>query len=217
LDRRDDLSEAEFPQRGRDIEAEMLVSLEEAARGAIRPISLRLTRRCERCQGTGQGRNRRPCPACGGKGQITDIKQYRVGIPAGVRDGQRLRLAGRGQAGVGNGPPGDLFLIVRLAKHPDFRVEGSDLYVDVELAPWEAVLGANVSVPTLQGNVNIIIPAGSQNGQKLRLRERGLPSSEGGSGDLYAVLNIQVPKRLSERERALWEQLARESSFKPRE
>ena len=123
----------------------------------------------------------------------------------------------RFRGGMGRGPAGDLFLRVRLAKHPDFRVEGDDLYFDLDLAPWEAVLGTQVSVPTLGGRVNIKIPAGAQNGQKLRVRGQGLPQGGGGRGDLYVVLSLQVPARVSESERAQWERLARESRFNPRD
>src|SRR5437867_106045 len=125
--------------------------------------------------------------------------------------------AGRGEAGIGSGPAGDLFLRVRLARHPDYRVEGDDLYLDLDLAPWEAVLGAQVSVPTLGGRIGIKIPPSAQNAQKMRIRGHGLPLREGGRGDLYVVLHVQVPERIGERERALWEQLARESRFNPRD
>ena len=111
----------------------------------------------------------------------------------------------------------DLFLRVRFAKHPDYRVEGDDLYCDLDLAPWEAVLGAQVSVPTLCGRIGIKIPPGAQSMQKMRVRGHGLPLGGGGRGDLYVVLRIQVPERIGERERTLWEQLARESRFNPRD
>ncbi|HKS38366.1 MAG TPA: J domain-containing protein [Verrucomicrobiae bacterium] len=205
----------EFSQRGQDVEADILVTLEEAFHGSIRPVSLRRDVACERCQGSGE-RNGRPCPTCAGAGSVPKVENYQVKIPPGVREGQRLRLAGRGQGGAGGGPAGDLYLRVRLAKHPDFRVEGSDLYYDLELAPWEAVLGTQVSVPTLAGAVNIKIPPGSRTGQRMRIRSQGLPQG-GGRGDLYVVLTIEVPDKISERERALWEQLARESSFNPRD
>jgi curved DNA-binding protein len=139
-----------------------------------------------------------------------------VKIPAGVRDGQRLRIAGQGEPGAGGGPPGDLYLRVRMASHPDFRVEGGDLYHDLELAPWEAALGASVSVPTLSGPVSIKIPPGTQNGQRLRVRGRGLPGREKEQGDLYVVARLQMPKEIRESEKKLWEQLARESHFNPR-
>src|SRR5438045_3751943 len=171
---------------------------------------------CKRWGGSGEVNNRL-CAQCGGSGQTSKLENYQVKIPAGVREGQQLRLAGRGEAGVGRGPAGDLFLRVRFAKHPDYRIEGDDLYCDLDLAPWEAVLGTHLSVPTLGGQVRIKIPPGAQNGQKMRVRGRGLPLRGGGSGDLYVVLHVQVPKRVGDRERALWEQLARESAFNPRD
>jgi len=206
----------EHSQRGQDVEADILVTLEEAFNGSIRPVSLRRNVTCERCGGSGEV-NDRPCAQCGGSGQTSRLENYQVKIPAGVRGGQQLRLAGRGEAGAGRGPAGDLFLRVRFAKHPDYRIEGDDLYFDLDLAPWEAVLGTQVSVPTLGGRVNIKIPAGAQNGQKLRVRSQGLPKGGGGRGDLYVVLRVQVPTRVSESERTLWERLARESRFNPRD
>jgi curved DNA-binding protein len=140
-----------------------------------------------------------------------------VKIPAGVTEGQRLRVPGRGEAGAGGGSAGDLFLRVRLAKHPDFEVEDHNLIHEVEVAPWEAVLGANIFVPTLNGQVNIKIPPGTQNGQKLRVRGRGLPQRGGGNGDLIVIARIEVPQKISDTERKLWEQLARESKFNPRD
>ncbi|MFM8654848.1 MAG: DnaJ C-terminal domain-containing protein, partial [Verrucomicrobiota bacterium] len=153
-------------RRGSDIEGDLMVPLEEALRGSVREVTLQR----------------------GGK-----TETYRVKIPAGVREGQRIRLAGKGESGRSGGESGDLYLRVRLARHPDLRVEGSDLYADLEVAPWEAVLGASVPVPTLDGAVTLKIPAGSTAGQKLRLRGQGLPREDGGRGDLYAVLEIAVP------------------------
>ena len=145
----------------------------------------------------------------------TDI--YQVKVPPGVTEGQRLRLAGRGEAGSGGGGAGDLYLRVRLARHPDFEVEGHNLIYEAGVAPWEAVLGANISVPTLDGRVNIKIPPGTQNGQKLRVRGRGLPKREGEKGDVIVVTRIEVPDQVTDSERKMWEQLARESKFKPRD
>src|SRR5207247_9073844 len=135
---------------------------------------------------------------CGGSGQTSRLENYQVKIPAGVRGGQQLRLAGRGEAGAGRGPAGDLFLRVRFAKHPDYHIEGDDLYFDLDLAPWEAVLGTQVSVPTLGGRISIKIPPGAQNAQKMRIRGRGLPLREGGRGDRYVVLPVQVTERIGE-------------------
>jgi curved DNA-binding protein len=134
------------------------------------------------------------------------VDSHQVKIPPGITEGQRLRIPGRGEAG------GDLYLRVRLAKHPDFEVEGHHLLYELELAPWEAALGAEISVPTLDGRVNIKIPAGTASGQKLRIRGRGL----GKSGDLLVTTKIVVPAKISDAQRKLWEQLAHESKFNPR-
>jgi curved DNA-binding protein len=204
----------DLAERGRDLEADIMVTLQEALKGSVRSISLRRGVTCEHCGGSGVA-GRKSCPRCGGAGQVAKTETHQVKIPAGVTEGQRLRVGGKGEAGVGGGGAGDLFLTLRLAGHPDFRVEGANLFYDLELAPWEAVLGASVSVPTLEGEVSIKIPPGTQSGQRLRVRERGL-GKEGARGDLFVVVGIQVPDRIGEHERKLWEQMARESRFSPR-
>jgi curved DNA-binding protein len=171
-------------ERGADVEADILVTLEEALHGSMRTVSLRRA-----------GSNK--------------IEKYQVKIPRGVHEGQRIRLAGQGEAGAGGGKKGDLFLRVRLAKHPDFSVEGSDLIHEVKVAPWQAVLGTELKVPTLEGTVRFKIPSGTQGGQRFRLRERGLPGISGKRGDLYVIVQINIPKKLSEREREIWNQLAK--------
>jgi curved DNA-binding protein len=212
----DQFEEEEFTtERGRDVEGDILVSLEEAMRGSVRSVSVRQGVACEHCGGTGR-RARHVCNVCGGTGQVEKTNTYQVKIPPGVSEGQRLRIPGRGETGAGGGAPGDLYLRVRFAKHPDFEVENHNLIYDAELAPWEAVLGTNVSVPTLNGPVSIKIPAGTQNGQKLRVRGRGLPERNGATGDLIVTTRIEVPDRVTDSERKLWEQLARESRFNPR-
>jgi curved DNA-binding protein len=143
-------------------------------------------------------------------------RDYEVNIPAGVRDGQRIRLAGEGGPGVGDGPPGDLFLRVRIKPHPRFRVEGGDLHTDLPVSPWEAALGATVELRTLTGSTRLRVPPGSSTGRKLRLRGQGLPGPRGGQGDLYAHVKVMVPRKLSDQERALFEQLAEVSNFDPR-
>jgi curved DNA-binding protein len=205
-----------FSERGQDVEADILVSLEEALNGSVRTISLQIRAPCDRCHGSGRLAHS-PCPACHGVGQSLRTDQIQVRIPPGVRQGQRLRLAGRGQAGAGKGTAGDLFLRVRLARHPDFVVDGDLLVHTLELAPWEAVLGAQVTVPTLAGTVSIKVPPGSQNGQRLRIRAQGLPLQGGGRGDLHVQLRIEVPERIDETERSLWQQLATQSQFNPRQ
>jgi curved DNA-binding protein len=170
-----------FSTRGGDHEATLELSLVEAARGGKRKITL------------GDGRD------------------YQVDIPAGVTDGQRIRLAGQGGEGMGGGPAGDLFLRVRVKPDRRFRVEGRDLHTDLPVAPWEAALGATVEVPTLDGSSRVKVPPGSSCGRRLRLRGQGL-----GSGDLYARVRIDVPKELAKEERELFERLAEVSSFDPR-
>jgi curved DNA-binding protein len=205
----------DFSERGPDVEADLMVTLEEAFHGATRPISLRLNSPCELCHGSGHAAHG-ACPACNGTGELSQVENYKVKIPAGVRHGQRLRLPGRGGSGVGRGGAGDLYLRVRLAPHPDFQIDGDALRHELELAPWEAVLGTAVSVPTLTGPVQIKVPAGSQSGQRLRLRGHGLTLKSGGRGDLFVVLQVQTPTQVSAEERELWNQLARTSRFNPR-
>lgn len=185
----------ERAQRGEDVESDLLVTLHEVWSGAVRSLTLK-----HRDPRTGR----------------VDHDTFRVRIPAGVRENQRIRVPGKGGIGPGGGKPGDLFLRVRFARHPDFRVEGSDLYYDLPLAPWEAVLGAQVKIPTLEGKVELRIPAGTRQAKQLRLRGRGLPMGGGRRGDLFAVINIAVPEHVSEEERAQWEKLAEKSNFEPR-
>ncbi|HEX5477204.1 MAG TPA: DnaJ C-terminal domain-containing protein [Burkholderiales bacterium] len=137
-------------------------------------------------------------------------------IPKGATEGERLKLRGKGGPGANGGPPGDLYLHISLEPHPLFRVSGRDLDLEVPLAPWEAALGAQVEIPTLEGRVTMKVPPGSKSGQKLRLAGKGLPHPGGGAGDLYAVLSIGVPATLSEREKKLYEELREASQFDPR-
>jgi curved DNA-binding protein len=146
-----------------------------------------------------------------------DGRSFTARIPRGATDGQRLRLRGKGGAGVNGGPPGDLYLQISLEPHPLFRVSGHDLDLEVPLAPWEAVLGAQVDIPTMEGRVTLKIPPGSKAGQKLRLAGKGLPKPGGGHGDLYALLGIAVPTSPTEREKQLFEELRKGSRFNPRE
>jgi curved DNA-binding protein len=143
-------------------------------------------------------------------------RSYDVNIPAGVTDGQRIRLAGQGAAGLGGGRRGDLYLLVRLVPHPRYRVDGRDITVDLAVAPWEAALGASVPVDTPSGPVQIQVPPGSSSGRRLRLRGRGMPNPRGTAGDLYAEVRIVVPAQSSAEQRQLWQQLAQASEFDPR-
>jgi curved DNA-binding protein len=204
-------------ERGRDIEGDILVTLEEVRAGSVRSVSVRHNVACEQCSGTGR-RGSHLCSLCAGTGQISKTDSYQVKVPPGVAQGQRLRLAGRGEAGAGGAAAGDLYLRVKFARHPDFEIQDRNLIYEASIAPWEAVLGAEISVPTLDGRVNIRIPPGTQNGQKLRVRGRGLPGRSGeAGGDLIVKAAVEVPAHVSDGERKLWEHLARESSFRPRE
>ena len=189
--------DAAYAMRGSDIEGDILVTLEEAMHGSVRPISLRRTD-----PRTGQA----------------ESESFKVRIPPGAQEGRRIRVPGKGGAGTGDAPAGDLYLRVRLAAHPEFTVQDADLYHELDLAPWEAVLGTQVSVPTLSGNVKVRIPPGTNNGRQLRVRGQGLPrSSAGERGDFYVVVNVQLPGELTAEERELWEKLGRVSRFNPRE
>jgi curved DNA-binding protein len=207
--------EEQSAARGRDVEGDIMVTLEEALRGSVRSISVQRAVVCDQCGGSGV-RGQHVCNVCGGSGRVMKSDTYQVRIPPGVTEGQRLRVAGRGESGIGRATAGDLFLRVRLAKHPDFEIEDHNLIHEIELAPWEAVLGTQVRVPTLEGPINIKIPPGTQNGQRLRVRGRGLPQRGGARGDLLVRTRIEVPKDIGDRERTLWEQLGRESHFNPR-
>jgi curved DNA-binding protein len=177
------------PVPGADQEAELELTVEEAFSGGRRWVSL-----------------------AGPDGQ----RSFEVTIPPGVRDGQRIRLAGQGGQGGGGGRTGDLYLIVRIAPHPRYRLEGRDLHVELPVTPWEAALGAELPVDTPRGEVKVTVPAGSSSGRRLRLRGQGMPNPRGQPGDLYAEVRIMVPRRLSRRERQLFEELAAASNFDPR-
>jgi curved DNA-binding protein len=177
------------PLRGRDYEAGIRLSLEDAHRGTT--VSLDVAHE----DGT---------------------RTLAVTVPPGATEGQRLRLRGKGGPGANGGEAGDIYLHISLLPHPVFRTDGHDLVFDLAVAPWEAALGAEVEVPTLDGPVLLTVPPGSRSGRKLRLRGRGLATGHGGRGDLYALVHVDVPASLAPRERELFEELARVSRFNPR-
>jgi curved DNA-binding protein len=184
-------------QPGAGREAVLRISLEDAYHGAVKTLTL-------------------PPEAPGIAGVGRPGKTLEVKIPKGILPGQKIRLAGQGQEGMGGGRPGDLYLKVELEPHPVYRLEGRDLYMDLPITPWEAALGAEVPVKTLSGTYSLKVPAGSQSGQKLRLRGKGMPNPKGAPGDLYAVLKIVVPKKLSKEEKDLFRRLGEVSRFNPR-
>lgn len=201
--------------RGRDIEAELELSLEEAHRGGRRTLQMQTAEVCPTCNGSGVV-DGKTCDTCDGAGQVLRPKTIEVNIPAGVRDGSTIRLAGQGGAGSNGSEPGDLYLHIRLRPHPRFSVNGDDLEVELAVAPSEAALGAKVEAPTIDGKVELTIPPGTSTGQRLRLRGQGLNKRKGGRGDEYVRMKIVVPKELSAEERRLYEELQRISRFDPR-
>jgi len=208
---------AGFAMRGQDVEAEMEIGLEDAHHGATRTITIQASLPCPTCNGSGMVNNK-PCPTCRGASVVTRPKTLDVIIPAGVREGSVIRLAGQGEPGTGNASHGDLLLRLRLRPHRLFSVtpEG-DVQIDLPVAPWETALGARVSVPTLDGSVEMTIPAGAQGGQRLRLRGQGLNRRSGGRGDEYVRLKIVTPPAPTAKEKELFERLAAESQFNPRD
>ena len=247
---------ANRPQRGRDLEAEVHLSFEQAIQGAQVPVTVPTTAPCPTCRGTGarpgtsstvcprcngrgiesQGQGlfsiSQPCPACNGTGtQISDpcptcqgaghtrqVKRYRANIPPGVRDGSRVRLAGKGEAGRRGGPPGDLHVITRVDPSPLFRRRGDHLEVDVPITIPEAIRGATVEVPTLNGTKRIRVPAGTQHGTVQRLRGEGPPRlGASGRGDIHYRLLIDVPRSLNKRQKEAVDELAKVMNGNPRE
>ncbi|MFK3738480.1 DnaJ C-terminal domain-containing protein [Massilia sp. TN1-12] len=186
-----------FRMQGEDIHASITIDLRDAYQGTTRTISLRVPQHDE------QGRT------------TMQEKTLSVTIPKGVTPGQQLRLAGQGQPGIGGGPNGDLYLEIQFNPDPRYRVEGTNVYENVPVAPWEAALGASVSVQTPSGTVEVTVPKGSQSGRKLRLKGRGIPAAT--PGDLYLILDVVLPPADSDKARALYEQMARELAFNPRE
>jgi len=169
--------------RGQNIEADLLVTIEEAFHGATRQVSF---------QGTKSGK----------------VQTYEVRIPAGVREGQKIRLAGQGSPSHRGGSAGDLLLRVKFAQHPEFRIEGADLIHELTITPVQAVLGFETTVPSLEGRMRLKIPAGTQPGQRFRLKQRGLPKGNKERGDLYVVAEVEIPRHLTAEQRELWEKLA---------
>lgn len=185
-----------FP--GEDYESAVELSIEDAIRGTELEFELPVLERMA------DGRVARA------------TKKVRARIPPGATGGQRLRLRGQGGPGINGGPPGDLYLHINLRPHALYRPDGHDLYLDIPIAPWEAVLGAEVEVPTPGGRVTVKVPVGSRSGRRLRLAGKGMPRPGGGAGDLYAVLAIVVPETPGEDEKALYAKLRDASAFDPR-
>ena len=189
---------ARMSMPGQDYEIAVPITIEEAYAGTEIDLDLNMP------EYDAQGRLRRVPHA------------FKARVPKGASDGQRLRVPGKGGKGFNGGRDGDLYLNISLQPHPLYRANGHDLYMDLPLAPWEAVLGTSLEVPTPGGAVRLKVPPGTQAGRQLRLPHRGLPIPKGGQGDLYAVVQIVVPSVVSDHERSLYQQLANDSAFDPR-
>lgn len=201
--------------KGQDAEAEMEISLEDAHRGGRHRITLQSVRVCPTCNGTGSS-NGAVCPTCRGTGQVVSPRTIDVNIPPGAREGSVIKLPRHGQPGMGGGESGDLYIKLRIKPHSMFTVSGDDITTEVPITASEAVLGSSIEVPTIDGKAETKIPAGSQGGQRLRLKGQGLNKRGGGRGDQYIRLKIVVPTNPTEREKQLYKELDETSQFKPR-
>jgi len=200
--------------RGQDAEAEMEISLEDAHNGGRHRITLQGTRTCPSCGGKGTTSGV-VCSTCRGAGQVMNPKTIDVNIPPAAREGSVIKVGKQGQPGANE--PGDLFIRLKIKPHRIFTVSGDDLTAEVPIAPWEAVLGATIEVPTIDGKLEMKIPVGAQGGQRLRLRGQGLNKRAGGRGDQYIKLKVVVPTHASDREKQLFRDLSEATRFNPRE
>ena len=213
--RRQTTQRSGIARRGEDLETTIELNLRDIYQGGHKAVSLQIEDLCPRCHGSGT-EGRRLCSQCHGTGRVLSNKRFEVSIPRGIREGQRIRLAGQGGAGVNGGPNGDLHLIVTLNDDPTFKRKGDDLYVDLPVSIYDLVLGGEVDVPTLSGQVAMTIPAGTQNNRLLRLSGRGMPQVKGkGTGDQYVRLIGQLPQNLSDKEKKLFKELASLHNGKP--
>jgi molecular chaperone DnaJ len=195
-------------QRGQDLETTLEVSIRDAYEGGSKSVSLQIEDLCAQCHGIGTT-GRAICPKCHGTGRVLETKRFDVSIPKGVRDGQRIRLAAQGGTGMGGGPKGDLYLVVHLKEDDRYTRKGDDLYLDFPVSIYDLILGGEVRVPTMSGDVTVTVPAGTQSNKLLRLTGKGMPHPKGGgTGDQYVRLIGTVPQNLSDKELKLYRELA---------
>ncbi|MGP6157156.1 MAG: DnaJ C-terminal domain-containing protein [Vulcanimicrobiaceae bacterium] len=208
IGRRPSAGPTSFSQRGGDLETSLDLSLPEAYSGGKKSIALQIEEPCPRCGGTGV-LNGSICTQCHGTGRQIQTKRFDITIPKGVREGQRIRLTGQGSPGIGGGKNGDLYLVAHIEPDKTYERKGDDLYVDLPVSVYALVLGGEVRVPTLTGDVTMTIPPETQSNRMLRLAGKGMPKvKSSGYGDQYVRLLGMLPTELSENERELFRELA---------
>jgi len=216
IGRRQTAAPSGFEERGQDLETTIDLTLAEAYEGGKKSVSLQLEDRCPKCGGTGTA-GKGICPQCHGTGRTIETKRFDVTIPKGVREGQRIRLTGQGGSGANGGPKGDLYLIVTFIDDKRYERKGDDLYVELPVSIYDLILGGDVRVPTMTGEVTMTIPAGTQNNKMLRLSGKGMPKlKNAGFGDEYVRLVGQLPTNLSDKESSLFRELAGLRNGKPK-
>ncbi len=204
------------PRKGGDAEATTSISFRDAIEGTTLQLSLQRQKECPTCGGTGNVSNK-VCPTCHGSGVVVGPDSVKVKIPEGVKDGQRIRIRGKGAPGVSGGPPGDLYVRIQVETHPFFERRGNDIHVDLPVTVGEAIRGGEIDVPTVHGPVRAKIPPGTQGGQTFRLTGKGVRKSGGGYGDHYYHVEIQVPTKVSASVLEKLEELDREYDGNPRD
>ena len=195
------------PRRGVDVEAELEVTLEEIYQGREKQIRFSLQDLCDQCGGTGQVGNSF-CRVCGGSGHVASAKTIRLKVPRDAREGKKIRLKGQGGEAEAGGEQGDLYLRVKVLPHRQFTLSGDDLETTVTIHPWQAVLGDKIKAPTLDGSVRVTIPPRTHSGYRLRLRGKGMPRKEGGNGDLYLQVALDIPSHIEPQAEELYRKLA---------
>lgn len=206
---------AEFAMRGQDVEASTTIDLRDAIHGTTLQMSVARQRECTTCGGTGNVGGK-VCRTCGGSGMMREAESVKVKIPVGVRDGQKIRLKGKGNAGTNGAPAGDLIVLIHVRPHPFFERREDDIYTEIPITIGEAIRGAEIEVPTIAGPVRARIPAGTQGGQTFRLSGKGVPKAKGGSGDHYYKVQIAVPRNVPEELKEKVDELDRAYGASPR-
>lgn len=204
------------PEHGRDINLNVIIKMSEAISGTHRTVNVLHSEKCPKCEGR-RFINGAKCPLCKGSGEISIHKKLNVKIPAGVKKGAKIRIADEGNKGYNGGKNGDLYLFIDIEESSFFRYEGSNVLCDIPITPFEAVLGANIDVPTLCGNVSMKIPPYTSTGQKFRLSGQGIADKNKKKGDQIVTVKIVVPKEMNAKEVELYKQLKTLSNHKIRE